>query len=210
MKFEYNGIIYDINVIRKNNKNTYIRVKDNGIYITTNYFVTNRQIEKLVKDNEKSIINMIKRLEKRVSKNEDFYLFGKKFDIVYGDCFKDIDIDNDKIFVRDNKSLVKFLNKKIESVFKEHLDYWYNLFEEDIPSPNLKIRKMKTRWGVCNTRNKNVTLNYDLYRLEIRCLDYVIVHELSHFIFPNHSSSFWKLVSKYCPNYKEIRKEMRD
>ncbi len=210
MKFEYNGIIYDINVIRKNNKNTYIRVKDNGIYITTNYFITNRQIEKLVKDNEKSIINMIKRLEKRVSKNEDFYLFGKKFDIVYGDCFKDIDIDNDKIFVRDNKSLVKFLNKKIESVFKEHLDYWYNLFEEDIPSPNLKIRKMKTRWGVCNTRNKNVTLNYDLYRLEIRCLDYVIVHELSHFIFPNHSSSFWKLVSKYCPNYKEIRKEMRD
>ena len=101
------------------------------------------------------------------------------------------------------------MNKKIESIFKEHLEYWYNVFEEYIPSPNLKIRKMKSRWGVCNTKNKNVTLNYELYRWDIKCLDYVIVHELSHFIHPNHSSSFWKLVSKYCPNYKEIRKEMR-
>ena len=62
MKFEYNDAIYDINIIRKNNKNTYIRVKDNGIYVTTNYFVTNRQIEKLIKDNEKSIISMINKM----------------------------------------------------------------------------------------------------------------------------------------------------
>ena len=126
-----------------------------------------------------------------------------------GEFFKDIDISNDKIFVKDNKTFIKYLNKKIESIFKEHLDYWYNVFEENIPSPNLKIRKMKSRWGVCNTKNKNVTLNYELYRWDIKCLDYVIVHELSHFIHPNHSSNFWKLVSKYCPNYKEIRKEMR-
>lgn len=209
MKFEYNDAIYDINIIRKNNKNTYIRVKDNGIFVTTNYFVTNRQIEKLIKDNEKSIISMINKMNKRISREEEFYLFGKKYDIVYSESFKDIDINNGKIFVKDNKSFIKYLNKKIESIFKEHLDYWYNRFEENIPSPNLKIRKMKSRWGVCNTKNKNVTLNYELYRWDIKCLDYVIVHELSHFIHPNHSSNFWKLVSKYCPNYKEIRKEMR-
>ena len=167
------------------------------------------QIEKLIKDNEKSIISMINKMNKRASKEEEFYLFGKKYDIVYSEAFKDIDICNDKIFVKDNKTFIKYLNKKIESIFKEHLEYWYNVFEENIPSPNLKIRKMKSRWGVCNTKNKNVTLNYELYRWDIKCLDYVIVHELSHFIHPNHSSNFWKLVSKYCPNYKEIRKEMR-
>ena len=160
MKFIYNDITYDINIIRKNNKNTYIRVKDNGIYVTTNYFVTNRQIEKLIKDNEKSIISMINKMNKRASKEEEFYLFGKKYDIVYSEAFKDIDICNDKIFVKDNKTFIKYLNKKIESIFKEHLEYWYNVFEENIPSPNLKIRKMKSRWGVCNTKNKNVTLNY--------------------------------------------------
>ena len=108
MKFEYNDAIYDINIIRKNNKNTYIRVKDNGIYVTTNYFVTNRQIEKLIKDNEKSIISMINKMNKRVSREEEFYLFGKKYDIVYSESFKDIDINNGKIFVKDNKSFIKY------------------------------------------------------------------------------------------------------
>ena len=41
------------------------------------------------------------------------------------------------------------------------------------------------------------------------CLDYVIVHELSHFIYPNHSRDFWSLVGKYYPNYKECRKMLK-
>ena len=69
---------------------------------------------------------------------------------------------------------------------------------------------MKTRWGVCNKVSKTITLNSDLIRYSFDKLDYVIVHELSHFIHFNHSTSFWSLVQKYCPNYKKIRKEMRD
>ena len=84
------------------------------------------------------------------------------------------------------------------------------MFEEKIPVPNLKIRKMTSRWGVCNTKNHNVTLNYYLSRYDIKCLDYVVVHELSHFIHPNHSKNFWNLVSKYCPNYKECRRMLKE
>ena len=69
---------------------------------------------------------------------------------------------------------------------------------------------MKTRWGVCNTKNNNVTLNYELYKYDIGCLDYVIVHELSHFIEANHSKKFWMVVEKYYPNYKEMRKKLRE
>ena len=69
---------------------------------------------------------------------------------------------------------------------------------------------MKTRWGVCNIKNHNVTLNSELYKYDIECLDYVIVHELSHFIEANHSKEFWNQVAKYYPNYKEIRKKLND
>lgn len=86
----------------------------------------------------------------------------------------------------------------------------YSLFKEKIPYPKLKIRKMTSRWGVCNVKDKTVTLNFELIKRDIKYLDYVIVHELSHFIHPNHSKSFWFLVSKYIPNYKELRKEMRE
>ncbi len=67
---------------------------------------------------------------------------------------------------------------------------------------------MKTRWGVCNRASNTVTLNTNLIKYDISKLDYVIIHELSHFIHFNHSKAFWLTVSKYCPNYKIIRKEL--
>ena len=139
--------------------------------------------------------------DKKKEKKDNFYYFGNKYDVVYG--FNDIEITNNKIFVRDKKTLDKYINNDIYNIFSNRLNYFYNLFEENIPVPNLKIRKMTSRWGVCNIKNHNVTLNYNLCRYDICCLDYVIVHELSHFIHPNHSSDFWNLVGKYCKNYKE-------
>ncbi len=131
------------------------------------------------------------------------------YNVIYtGD--KCVNLEDDSIYACDSKEFDKWLSKYISTVFASHLNYWYDLYEEKIPLPNLKIRKMKTRWGVCNIRNKNVTLNRELYRYDIDCLDYVIVHELAHFIHHNHSSSFWKQVSKYCPNYKEIRKKLKN
>mgnify|MGYP003300122201 FL=1 len=88
--------------------------------------------------------------------------------------------------------------------------YWYDSFEESMPIPSLKIRRMKTRWGVCNTKKHSITLNLELYRYDLECLDYVVIHELSHLIEGNHSKKFWSIVEKYCPNYKEIKKKLKE
>ena len=117
--------------------------------------------------------------------------------------------EENKIIIANEKMLDSFLESEILEAFSKHLNYWFNQFEENIPIPNLKIRKMKSRWGVCNTKNHNITLNYYLYRYDLECLDYVIVHELSHFLEGNHSKNFWRVVEKYYPNYKEIRKKLR-
>jgi len=69
---------------------------------------------------------------------------------------------------------------------------------------------MTTRWGVNNTRLKKVTLNSELIYKDPKYLDYVIVHELSHFIHPNHGKGFWKLVEENEPNYKRLRKELQE
>jgi len=207
MKFKYNNNVYEVEIIKKNNKNIYIRVKNGKVIVTCGNFVTKRYIEKLINDNYVSICKMIDKDNKRIEKEEEFYLFGNKYDLVYG--FNDLELVNNKIYVLNKKELDKYLNKKIQEIFKERLDYWYNVFEEKIPIPNLKIRKMTSRWGVCNLKNKNVTLNYNLYKYDIECLDYVIIHELSHFIHPNHSKDFWNLVSKYCINYKLLRKKLK-
>ena len=208
MKIEIDNKIYDIEIIRKSNRNTYVRVKNGKIVVTTNYLSSKNSIIKLIKDNKESIIKMIDKDSKKCEKNENFYYFGKKYDVIYG--FNDIDISDDKIYVLDKNSLDKYINKNIIGIFSKRLNYWYNIFEEDIPVPNLKIRKMTSRWGVCNIKNHNVTLNYHLSKYDISCLDYVIIHELCHFIHPNHSKNFWNLVSKYYPKYKECRKMLKE
>lgn len=208
MKVDIDNKIYDIEIIRKNNKNTYLRVKNGKIVVTTNFLTSNNSINKLIKDNISSIKNMLDKDSKKQDKNDNFYYFGKKYDLIYG--FKELEISDDKIYVLNEKSLNKYLDKNIRLIFSDRLNYWYNIFEERIPVPNLKIRKMTSRWGVCNIKNHNVTLNYDLYKYDISCLDYVIVHELSHFIHPNHSRNFWSLVEKYYPKYKECRKMLKE
>ena len=208
MKIELNGNIYDVDIIKKNNKNTYVRVKNGRIVVTTNYLTGKNSIIKLIRDNEDSIVSMINKDSKRIEKSDNFYYFGKKYDVIYG--FNDTEITEDKIYVKDKKKLDQYINKNILEIFSTRLNYWYNIFEERIPVPNLKIRKMTSRWGVCNIRNHNVTLNYNLSKYDICCLDYVIVHELSHFIHPNHSKDFWNLVGKYYPKYKECRKMLKE
>ena len=69
---------------------------------------------------------------------------------------------------------------------------------------------MSTRWGVCNRSNNTVTLNSELIKYGIEQIDYVIVHELSHFIELNHSARFWKVVESNYPNYREVRKLMKN
>ena len=105
--------------------------------------------------------------------------------------------------------LNKYLSKYILQIYNERLEYNYNLFEESIPYPNLKTRKMTTRWGVCNPSKKTITLNTELLKKDIDLLDYVIIHEMCHFFEANHSKNFWHLVGLAYPNYKEARKRLK-
>ena len=152
---------------------------------------------------------MIERNNIKQEKNKSFYFLGKKYDIIIVPTFE-IDITEDKIFVKSEDYLNKWLKKQIEKIYKERLDYIYNLYQEKIPYPKLRIRKMSTRWGVCNRSNNVVTLNSELIKYGIKQIDYVIVHELSHFIYFDHSKNFWLQVSKYCKDYKEIRKTLKE
>ncbi len=211
MKLEINGINYNVEIEKKKTtKNTYIRVKDDlTIYVTTNIFTSDRQIVKLLEKNYSSICKMIEKQKIKNSNNENFNYLGKNYDIVYSEYY-DISFGNDKVFMSKDIDIDKWYKKQAKTIFKEHLDEIYNNFSKSIPYPALKIRKMTTRWGVCNTKLKTVTLNLELIKRDTKYLDYVIVHELSHLIHPNHSKSFWGLVEENCKNYKQIKKEMKE
>ena len=211
MEIMIDGVKYKVLVEKKKStKNTYIRVKDDlTVYVTTNYFTSDRSIVKLLEENYNSIVKMVNKQKIKNSNNEKFNYLGKSYDVIYSEYY-DISFGENKVFLNKNVDIDKWYKRQAKIIFKEHLDMVYNRFSKSICYPDLRIRKMSTRWGVCNTKLKVVTLNLELIKRDTKYLDYVIVHELSHLIHPNHSSSFWSLVEENCPDYKSIKKEMKN
>lgn len=210
MNFEYNNKKYEVVIEKKNNKNTYIRVKEDlKIYVTTSYFASKLYIYNLLEQNKEYLKKVLTKQEIK-NENTSFKYLGKKYDVIICNIVNKVEFDENKIYTPSEKELDKYIKKNTLELFKERLDYNYNLFLENIPYPKLKIRTMKTRWGVCNKRDNSVTLNSKLIEYNIEALDYVIIHELSHFVHFNHSKEFWMLVSKYNPNYKQIKKYLKE
>ena len=211
MEFLLDGNTYEVVIERKNNKNLYIRIKeDMKIYVTCNYLTTKTTIKHVLEENRASLLKMLNKVKKDNANSSKFFYLGKSYDIINDSSIRDVSIIGDKIYTRDKAMLDKWYKNEIIRIFDERYVYVFNHFNEDIKSPILKIRTMKTRYGVYNRKNHTITLNSKLIELDIEKIDYVIVHELSHILHFDHSKEFWNLVGKYSKDYKRIRKEMRE
>lgn len=211
MVFEVNNDIYKVIINKKNNKNTYLRIDDDlNIIVNTNYFTTKRQIQNILDENKNSIYKMLQNKQKHLMKTNQFRYLGKEYVTIFNENYKQVTIEDNIIYAPNEKKLNKWYKDEMKTIYLERLKYNYQKFEENIPFPNLKIREMKTRWGVCNIKTKTVTLNSLLLCEDLSCLDYVIIHELSHLVYFNHSKNFWNLVEKYFPDYKKVRKALKE
>ena len=132
---------FKVFITKKNNKNMYLRVKKDGIYITCNYFVTKGLIKSFIEKNKDSILEMDERIQKKEQKKEEFYYLGNKYDVIILNTVSKIEFIDDKVYVKNKTYLNTFLKKEAERIFNERLEICYNLFEEDIPYPKLLIGK---------------------------------------------------------------------
>lgn len=73
--------------------------------------------------------------------------------------------------------------------------------------PEWNNKKMKRRWGSCTADNK-IYLNIELVSAPIELIDYVIIHELCHFIEHNHSPRYYTILGQICPDWKKLRKDL--
>lgn len=211
MKYELDGKEYNVKVVKKNNKNTYLRVLDDmTIYITTNYLTTNKSIIKLLDTNKDRLRVMLTRQSNQNKKKEAFFYLGREYDIIEVSIMDRVEINDKYIYIPNKKKFDLWYKKELRRVFEERLKYNYERFKEIKKCPELKIRTMKTRWGVYNRVKHTITLNSHLLEYDYDVIDYVIIHELSHIIHFDHSKEFWALVSVYCPDYKKIRKKLKE
>lgn len=115
--------------------------------------------------------------------------------------------------IQNQEKLMKLFNKwwREESmkILKQYVDALYPIIQKyDIPYPVIYLKKMKTLWGSCSFRKNKVTFNQYLTKAKPECVEYVVLHELTHFIHPNHSKVFYDFLSVYMPDWKERKKTL--
>ena len=105
---------------------------------------------------------------------------------------------------------------------KEILEEWYRVQLKElvhvqiikweaimgVQSNEFGIKKMKTKWGTCNIEAKRIWLNLELAKKPVQCIEYIVVHELTHLLERNHTSRFVALMDNYLPNWKELKVEL--
>jgi predicted metal-dependent hydrolase len=105
----------------------------------------------------------------------------------------------EKYFYQKNKLLAqKIMQEKVE-LFNRHYGFIYY---------KISIKNQKTCWGSCSQR-KNLNFNVRILKLSADLQNYIIVHELCHLQELNHGQNFWELVAQTIPNFKELRKSLR-
>lgn len=205
-----NGESINTIIIKKNIKNIYFRFNDDlNLVISTNKWVSASELQRILKEKEEVIYKMYLHKLKELDSNIYFTYLGDNYEIIFDDTAKEISFNDGNVITKDEKMLDKFYLDKCREILTKEVEKNKVLFER-LPDFKLRFRKMKTRWGVCNVKDKIVTLNTDLLKKDITLIDYVIIHELCHFYHPNHSASFWGLVSKYYPYYKNARKMLKN
>ena len=96
------------------------------------------------------------------------------------------------------------------SIFQSEMEQLYRkVFKKyGLSQPKILVRKMKTLWGSCTPKKGKITLNEYLLKADMRCIQYVILHELTHLIYPNHSKDFYDFLTIHMPDWKERKKEL--
>jgi len=129
-----------------------------------------------------------------------------------------------KIVIEDDSMKMYIRPDSTRAKRQEFLDKWYrNILKESAPDiiakwetklgirvNKLYVRKMKSHWGSCNYTKQTMRLNSELVKRNPECLEYVIVHEMLHFFEKGHNQKFYRLLGKYIPAWKEIRKKMKE
>ncbi len=166
---------------RKQVKNINLRVRpDGGVRVSAGPWVDASQIDDFVLSKAEFILKAMKRFENMAETEEKYQ----------------------EELVKAKAGRESLLADA--SVFTEILDEYYPAFVSyGVKKPKLRVRTMRSCWGSCLVNKGIITLNRKLLMKPRECIEYVVVHELCHFIHPNHSKQFYGFMELFMPDWKE-------
>ena len=223
MKKQINILNLNIPVViqsYRKSKSIKLFYKKGYIKVTKPIWYSSKNIEKYIKDNIEKIKREYTKAQQSYIKEENnieqiLYL-GKIYNIkkIFNKekntiCFKDnsiyIEIEKDDISNEQLKDILKnYLKQLAKTYIYERLIYNSNI--TNIKYNAFRIKDCKTMWGSCSNK-QNLNFNYKIIMFPISIIDQIIIHELCHIKYLNHSEKFWNLVYSYCNKEEYVKGE---
>lgn len=229
---ETRWLINDIPVylVRKKIKNYYIRIKapDAKVMVSVPVFVSDACVEDFIRahwdwimrkreDVLASDTREKERYERQFVSGETHFLWGEPYELVVERSLK-----KPLTELRGNQIYMRVTAHSTVEERQKQLDHWYQKqLRQILPelaakyeavvgqqASEWRFRRMKTRWGSCQIQKKRICLNIQLAEMPRECLEYVIVHELTHLHEASHNKRFWGLVDQYYPQWRDVKRKM--
>lgn len=187
-------------LVKTKNKKLYIRFKDGEIVITSPSFLHDWQILELLKRNEDWLMEQIEKRSKSketIKEEMAIQLFGESFVLKKG---REVSIQGKTLFFTENdkqwKSFIRHYGvPRLRNRFEQlRVRFGYGPIQ-------LRFGFYSSQWGSCTPSKKAISLNLNLVFVPQKCLDAIIIHELSHLEHPDHSKKFYDLVYERMPEY---------
>lgn len=118
----------------------------------------------------------------------------------------------EKMKIASSKERYRYFGEnEIKDYINDYCRHVYPYYEKlGIAYPTVKFRKMKSRWGTCNSVRGILTFSTNLMHAPGECVKYVVLHEFTHFLVQDHSKKFYYELSRVCPDYKLLRQKLKE
>lgn len=209
---------------RKKVKNINLRVHSDGkLCVSAPFSVSDQRIDDVLIEKKDFILNALDRFAEAEQKKplpfsfsdgEKISLFGKEYHLYFAEERISSIRENDILIlsVRDQndteqkrKALKTYAETELRTLLDSLCADIYPLFEKATPMPEIKLRLMRARWGSCTPKKAMLTFNTNLAFYPVSCIEYVVMHEFTHFLHANHSQAFYHALAEKMPDWKERR-----
>ncbi len=226
IKLKMKNEFINVNISKKQIKNVHLKVsRDCSVALSTPIIVPDEWITSFLASKKDWIERQIYKYKESIGQDNfeclkngsSIQILGKDYRIYISKGQNHLEKDEKNLYLYCKKPnnqvlLRKVFNKwwRFESLgfYKKIAEKFYDssIRKYGVKFPEIVLRKMKTMWGSCNTKKGRITINEYLFKAHPLEISYVIFHELSHLIYPNHNKDFYKFLTINMPDWIERKK----
>ena len=167
-----------------------------------------------IKEQQRTLQEQERETAREYLERESHYVWGKRYllSVVEADAPASVELKHNRMVLgvrpgtdqtKRGQVIENWYREQVKTVTAELVAKWEPKI--GVAVTGFYVRRMKTRWGSCNSQARTIRLNTDLAKKPRECLEYIVVHEMIHLLEPNHSDRFQSHMSRLMPDWKHRR-----